>query len=110
VLAVAAHDVGQYVKYYDLGKKYVHNALFRAASADADGLEQEGRRLWGQDTRDGAPHSRQRGRALPGTRLRPAPRQPAVGDVVRRARTECIMDDHAGHYTHHRRIMYTVLL
>ena len=24
VLAVAAHDVGQYVKYYERGKKYVH--------------------------------------------------------------------------------------
>jgi hypothetical protein len=39
VLAVAAHDVGQYVKYYDLGKKSVHTALLPAASVITNGLE-----------------------------------------------------------------------
>ena len=28
VLAVAAHDVGQYLKYYDSGKKYVSSVVF----------------------------------------------------------------------------------
>ena len=30
VLAVAAHDLGQYVKYYERGKKYVFRAHIRS--------------------------------------------------------------------------------
>ena len=60
VLAVAAHDLGQYVKYYERGKKYV----FRAHSIRSFHLihypplpsyNQDCHRPWREDSRYGAP-------------------------------------------------------
>jgi len=48
VLAVAAHDLGQYVKHYDRGKKYVKRFALPTQSDELSFLK-SGRRFGSQD-------------------------------------------------------------
>ncbi|KAL0578250.1 H(+)-transporting V1 sector ATPase subunit H [Marasmius crinis-equi] len=86
VLAVAAHDIGQYVKHYERGKKYV--VLLSQIEVVSDRrsfyLTKARNRLRRQDKSDGANDPRELGRSLSRTDVRPAARQSALGSGLKR--------------------------
>lgn len=103
VLAVAAHDLGQYVKHYERGKKYVpvtfpHPAPFIKSplpyfiyasnnishSYSSSLSPQDPHRVGSKDTGHGADDASQLRRQISSPHFRPTAREPSVGGGVTR--------------------------